>query len=328
VPEKQVLAPIWQHQLSLIENDNELVVSSALFHLTFSKKTGTIANWTVSDVDLIKTHKEAIKGIQPETRLVSWLKETAHRISGPRVNVFRAPVDNDYIFGSGPGPIWQDQELHNLQDEVLAIDSKQIDAYTVKVKVKLLSKAKGGFGIKSEIQYTINGSGRIDVTATFDPDKVEWQLAKLGMILEMPAGFEHVQWFGAGPHECYVDRKASAAIGNYSKTVGEMTEHYVRPQDMGNRTDTRWFVVSNLAGQGLQFEAESIFNFSTLHHLPYDLDKANHMYELVYRPETIITIDAVHNGLGGGSCGPGPMDEYLLRSGLKSLSFSIKAVGF
>ncbi len=328
VVDKQKLAMTWQHQINLVETKSEIHVSSTIFDLTFSIKAGTIANWSVGDVNLIKTCQEAIDGIKPETRLVSWNTETTKRIAGPRVNVFRAPVDNDYIFGSGPGPIWQDMQLYNLQDEVVELKAKQLDNYSVAVDVKLVSKAKAGFEVISEVQYIIKGNGEIDVNVSFHPQNVEWQLAKLGMIMEMPAGFETVEWFGAGPHENYVDRKSSAAIGAYSKRVDEMTEHYVRPQDMGNRSDTRWFVVSNHAGLGLRFETDSLLNFSALHHLPYDLDKANHLYELVRRPETILTIDAAHNGLGGGSCGPGPMDEYLLRSDSKSFSFTIKAVGF
>lgn len=32
-------------------------------------------------------------------------------------------------------------------------------------------------------------------------------LARVGMLLQLPPGFEHVQWFGKGPFECYQDRK-------------------------------------------------------------------------------------------------------------------------
>ncbi len=107
-----------------------------------------------------------------------------------------------------------------------------------------------------------------------------------------------------------------------------MTEQYIRPQEMANRSDVRWFEVVNHAGKGLRFNAGSYFNFSALHHLPADLDQANHPYELVNRPETILTIDAAHNGLGGGSCGPGPMKEYLLKAEKRKLSFVIQPLGF
>ncbi|HCT72237.1 MAG TPA: hypothetical protein DF409_16090, partial [Bacteroidales bacterium] len=40
------------------------------------------------------------------------------RITGPRTNVFRAPVDNDYIFGGGPGPVWQKMQLHTLSHRI------------------------------------------------------------------------------------------------------------------------------------------------------------------------------------------------------------------
>jgi len=54
------------------------------------------------------------------------------------------------------------------------------------------------------------------------------------------------------------------------------------------------------------------------------LEKANHPYELVKRKETVITIDAEHLGLGGGSCGPGPMKQYQLNAKPVILSFTMR----
>jgi beta-galactosidase len=62
--------------------------------------------------------------------------------------------------------------------------------------------------------------------------------------------------------------------------------------------------------------------------LPTDLDQANHSYALVSRPETILTIDAIQNGLGGGSCGPGPMEQYLLKSQPKTMKLRLQPIGF
>ncbi len=314
--------------LKLIEEEAEVTITNPTFELVFSKITGTISSWKVQDVRLIATHPEAIRGVTPETRLISWKKETPYRVSGPRPNVFRAPVDNDYIFGYGPGPVWQDQKLAFMQDSVTSFTVSQNDAYHVQIDINLKSVAPGGFSMNSSWRYEVAADGSVEVAVTFEPETVKWQLAKLGMILEMPAGFEQVEWYGAGPHENYTDRKRSAAIGRYERSVDDMTEHYIRPQDMGNRSDVRWFSVLDHTGRGLQFEADTTFNFSALHHLPADLDEANHGWELRHRPETILTIDVAHLGLGGGSCGPGPMQQYTLNSGKKSLTVLIRPTGF
>jgi len=64
-------------------------------------------------------------------------------------------------------------------------------------------------------------------------------------------------------------------------------------------------------------------SFSTLHYTPWDLEVANHPYELKIREETILTVDLNHCGLGGGSCGPGPMERYLLPAEKSSFNYSI-----
>lgn len=316
------------HSLKVNDNPQEITISNADFSVSFSRKRGVITAYQMHGQKLIDTHPEAVNGVIPETGLVSWHKESPHRLSGPRANVFRAPVDNDYIFGGGPGPIWQKQQLADLKDEVLDFSFTQKDPCHIVVKVAMSSVSKGEFGVKTHWEYTVRGDGSVEVKVDFDPDAVEWPLAKLGVMMEMPQGFEEVTWFGAGPHESYIDRKHSAAIGLYQHRVDEMTEQYIRPQDMGNRSDTRWFQVVNYAGKGLRFKSDDTFNFSALHHLPADLDQANHPYQLVHRPETILTLDIVHNGLGGGSCGPGPMEKYLLKAGKRSFSFVMQPVGF
>lgn len=315
-------------KLQTEESQTDFVVRNNQFELVFSKLSGTISSWKVLDVSLIETDRLAITGHKPETRLVAWPKETDKRLSGPLPNVFRAPVDNDYIFGSGPGPVWQDQQLDKLKHQLQSFEASKLNDYQVQVKIALSSVAPGGFVIRIQTTYIVDADGEVAVDVVLDPDRVSWPLAKLGLIMEMPAGFEFVEWFGAGPHENYVDRRSSADIGKYARAVSDMTEHYVRPQDMGNRSETRWFTVTDHSGKGLKFTADKTFNFSALHHLPADLDNANHEFELTKRPETILTIDAAHLGLGGGSCGPGPMEQYMLKAEKRSLNIKMKPVGF
>jgi hypothetical protein len=99
---------------------------------------------------------------------------------------------------------------------------------------------------------------------------------------------------------------------------------YIRPQDNANRTDVRWFTVTNNNGLGIMVTAPQLMNFSALHYTPMDLEKANHPYELTRRDKTILTIDMTHCGLGGGSCGPGPMERYLLPANSAEFRFSIR----
>ncbi|HOI87554.1 MAG TPA: glycoside hydrolase family 2 TIM barrel-domain containing protein [Lentimicrobium sp.] len=312
--------------LLLEEKGDAVTITGRDYSMAFSRKAGTMINWVHDGVQLIETRPEALYGKKAETRLITMDTTFTGRVAGPYTNVFRAPVDNDYIFGGGPGPIWQNQQLYDLAHRVKSFEVKQESPQQVRVRISLLSEAPGGFTVESEYVYTITDPGYIDVDVSIIPQKVEWQLPKLGIILQMPAGFENVRWLGAGPHENYRDRKVSAMIGQYSRTVGEMLEDYIRPQDMGNRSDVRWFAVTDRKDAGIRFTGRGLLNFSALHYLPIDLDRANHPHELEVRPETIITIDAEHLGLGGGSCGPGPLKQYQLKAEPVKLSFTMQPV--
>lgn len=314
-----------QQLFPLVINENKDVVSISgrEFNVVFSRKAGTITNWTYKGTVLLNTDLRAIYGIKPETGLIFWDTLCNARIKGPQTNVFRAPVDNDYIFGGGPGPVWQKMQLHTLTHRVKSFRVEKDTDFQASIHIEISSVSPAGYTVDSRYTYIVNESGKIDVELLITPQKVEWMLPKLGLIMEMPEGFEKVTWLGAGPHENYRDRKTSAMIGLYSKMVEEMTEEYIRPQDMGNRSDVRWFAVADRKGAGIQFIGSGLLNFSALHHLPLDLEKANHPYELVKRKETIITIDAEHLGLGGGSCGPGPMKQYSLDSSPAILKFSM-----
>lgn len=294
------------------------------FSATFNKTAGTITSLSYFGSAVISTSETAIYGVKPETNLIHWPLEHDLHIGGPLPNIFRAPVDNDYIFGGGPGPQWQKNGLGSMINTVKEFSYHLRSDRVVEVDIITESVSPTGYKLLTTTRYSVWGNGAIDVEAKFDPDTAKWPLAKMGFLLQMPSGFEEVEYFGAGPHENYSDRKRSAAIGRYKTTVDEMFEPYVRPQDMANRSDVRWFTVTDRSGQGILFTAPVPFNFSTLHYRPLDLDHANHPYELERRGETIITIDMAHCGLGGGSCGPGPMERYLLPASEATFNYSIR----
>jgi beta-galactosidase len=239
------------------------------------------------------------------------------------LNIFRAPIDNDYMFGGGYGPKWREAALHDMRPKVKNIVvARQGDVLSIEADID--SKSIKGYTVRQHTTWKIYGNGFIDVISDFDPDKLDYPMAKMGFLMEMPKGFEKVTFYGAGPHENYRDRIRSAAIGRYETTVEDMFEPYLRSQDCGNRSNVRWFTVSNHNGVGMMVVADKLMDFSALHYTPLDLEKANHPYELNKREETILTVDMQHTGLGGGSCGPGPMDKYLLKTEKASFSFSIR----
>ncbi|MDX2413730.1 MAG: glycoside hydrolase family 2 TIM barrel-domain containing protein [Bacteroidales bacterium] len=306
------------------EMQDDLIIKGKNFSVIFNSKIGTITGLEYFGNKVIDTDPVAIQGVKRETRLIYFNTEHDLNIGGPLPNIFRAPVDNDYIFGSGPGPKWRNAGLDKMTHKVKSFDFEHMNDKAVKVSIMMESVSPSGYTLKTESEFTVWGNGAIDVQNKFIPDEAKWPMARLGVIMELPDGFEKVEYFGAGPHENYVDRKSSAAIGKYTTTVDDMFVAYIRPQDCGNRSDVRWFTVTNRSGFGLMITAPGNMSFSALHYTPSDLEVANHPYELERRNETILTIDASHCGLGGGSCGPGPMLRYLLPTEEASFSYSIR----
>jgi len=323
VPDVEPVHPESLASLSYKEDGDWINVSGKTFSLKFNKQVGTITDLAYFGTPVLQIKPEAIYGIQSETKMLYKDTLTSARIAGSMLNIFRAPVDNDYMFGGGYGPKWREAALHTMLPKVKSISvSKMGEALTIVADID--SKSPKGYTVRHHTIWKIYGNGFIDVTTDFDPDKLDYPLAKLGFLLQMPEGFENVVFYGAGPHENYRDRLRSAAIGRYETTVDNMFVPYLRTQDCGNRSDVRWFSVSNHNGIGMMVVASHLMDFSALHYTPIDLEKANHPYELTRRKETILTVDMQHCGLGGGSCGPGPMEKYLLKAEKATFSFSIR----
>ena len=303
------------------EDKDGVKLSSADFAMTFSKSHGIITELVYGDKEVIR-HQKALMDVilykAPVKPLVT------QDINGPLPNFFRAPVDNDHQFGRGVGPKWREMELWNVQHKVDTFELNRPDEHHAIITVSLNSTAAKGYSVKTNLRYTIGSNGFIDVECQFSPDPLDIALPRLGVQMELPPGMEYVEWFGRGPHENYRDRKRSADIGRYEKTVTDMFESYVRPQDMGNRDDVRWLTVTDRRGEGLMIIGQPQFNFSALHYSARDLDVANHPYELVERQETILCIDVGHQGLGGASCGPPPMEQYVFKAEPTTLTFQIR----
>jgi beta-galactosidase len=164
--------------------------------------------------------------------------------------------------------------------------------------------------------YEVHPEGYVDVDARFTAGE-DFRLPRLGLRLLLDPAFEQVRWYGRGPMENYRDRKDAAFLGEYDSTVTEMAEHYVRTQTMGERTDTRWVEFSTEDGHSVSFIADDTFDFSAQHFTDEDLYRVKYAndLDLVRRSEIVLNLDCEMNGLGNGSCGPGPLPQYVIQPG-------------
>jgi beta-galactosidase len=148
-------------------------------------------------------------------------------------------------------------------------------------------------------------------------------LPRVGTVLEVVPGMVEAEWFGLGPHECYPDRKRSGLVGRWLSAIDELFVPYIWPQEAGGRADVRWLELHGEDGAGLRLQLDRPGQVSANRYRASDLVPAQHMHELVARPETIVHLDAAHRGVGTATCGPDTTEDYLVRGGTYRWSWTI-----
>jgi beta-galactosidase len=250
--------------------------------------------------------------------------------SGPVLNAWRAATDNDgfKLWPDRRGKLltrWLKAGLDRLQRTTEHVTVSQPQPQVVVIRAQTAAQAEGcAGGFTHAHTYTIYGSGDVVIENRICASPTLPPLPRMGVTMTLPAGFEQFTWYGRGPHENYVDRKAGAAVGVYRSTVDEQYVPYIMPQENGNKTDVRWLVLENDAGAGLLASGMQCMEVSASHYTADDLYKAFHTNELQRRDETILNLDYKQCGLGGGSCGPMTRPEYLLQPGSYTLTFRLR----
>ena len=255
-------------KLTVSTNGDNLSASSSKVNFIFNKKTGIVTSYKVDGTEYFS---EGF-GIQP--------------------NFWRAPTDNDY--GNGMPKrlqVWKESSKNfNVTDATVTMDGNNAE-----VNVNYLLPA-GNLYI---VNYTIYPSGAVNVaarftstdmdaaqtevseatrTATFTPgrDAARKEASKLnvpriGVRFRLPASMNQVEYFGRGPAENYLDRNAGSMIGLYKSTAEELYFPYVRPQENGHHTDTRWVSLST-GKKGLLIQADNTIGFNALRNSIEDFD--------------------------------------------------------
>ncbi|MEM2465492.1 MAG: beta-galactosidase subunit alpha, partial [Candidatus Bathyarchaeia archaeon] len=97
---------------------------------------------------------------------------------------------------------------------------------------------------------------------------------------------------------------------------------YIKPQENGNKTDVRWVALTNNLGFGLLAVGMPIMEVSAHHYTTEDFERAKHTYELKRREDITLNLDYMQSGLGGGSCGPDTLPQYLVKP--ESVRFAVR----
>ncbi|NLU70645.1 glycoside hydrolase family 2 TIM barrel-domain containing protein [Streptomyces sp. HNM0574] len=269
------------------ETAREVTVTGRDFALTLDKRTGTLSAFRHGGTALLTT--------------------------GPEPNFWRGPLDNDLGRGfEKKSATWKEAGARRTVEEV-TVTPEGPSAVAVRVVCALPTEPAASTWTTV---FTVRGDGEVRVRHTLEPGKGLPDIPVVGALVTLPAGRETFEWFGRGPHENYADRRTGALVGRYRSTVTEQFHPYVRPQQCGNVTGTRWATLTGKDGAGLRVRADGeLLELSALHYAPSDLDGPKHPHELTPRRETVLGVNHRQTGVGGNdSWGAPPLEEYLLHA--------------
>ena len=226
--------------------------------------------------------------------------------SGPVPNYWRGILNNDN--GNYDGN-WKNVNK-NVTASDIAVGTNDAGQKTIRVTLASASQAN----LKQTMVYTVDGSGAVTVDATVDATGTSLgRYIRIGTVMELPEGYENVEWYGNGPVEAMWDREDFATVGRYSNTVSGMFYPYLDTQDTGTVTGVKWISVTNpSAKSAMAIAATDTVEASALHFTVDDLDQAQHPYELSKLDSTILTVNYHSQGTGNKSCGQDTLSAYLL----------------
>jgi beta-galactosidase len=230
-------------------------------------------------------------------------------VDGPRLDVWRAPTDNDRApCGEAVEPLWRAVGLHRVQHRIDGVDIHD-GQLVVRTRV---APAATDLGLLTTYRWSA-AAGGLRLVVEVVPEG-EWlcPLPRLGLRMAVPANLDNVEWFGRGPGEAYADTGRAARIGRFTASVASLQTPYVYPQENGNRADVRWATITDDNGRGLRVRGEPTIDVTVRPWTSVQLDVARHPIDLVPGDRLWINLDRAQQGIGSASCGPGVLPAYRL----------------
>ncbi len=291
-----------KEKLIITKNDNDVEFLSGHVKGSFNTETGKWNYYTLKDENFIN-------------RL-------------PEPYFWRAFTDNDYGHNAhNKTAVWSKAHLNKVLLGVNVLNNDD-DGLVIKVNYNL-----SDINADYTIQYTVNNNGSVTIKSSIQLPKGEVpEMPRFGMRMELPKEYQLISYYGRGPYENYQDRNTASFVGLYNSTARAQQTDYIRPQENGYKTDTRWVELKNKEGVGIRINGIQPFSFSALHNYTEDFDpgstkKNKHIADIIERNFTVLHIDLKQRGVGGdNSWGAYPHDEYRLLDKQYSYSYTISLI--
>jgi len=296
-------------------NGNKLEVSGENMKVVFDLVNGRMESFNYKGIELLK--------------------------KGPEPDFWRPPTDNDYGYNMDKLlGVWKKAGERTVVTKA-NVSQPSMDKVVVTFNYDIPDQdGKKIAGYAST--YTIFGSADIIIKNQFNKiSSAIPEIPRMGMQMQLPVEFTNLKWYGRGPHENYQDRKTSAEVGLYESTVADQYVPYIRPQENGYKTDTRWLTLTNDNGAGLLVCGDPVFCFAALNNIHDDFEspgkisdyrkdaKTANTHTIDVKPRDLVNlnVDLAQMGVGGdNSWGARVHPQYCLTDSRYEYSFRIRPV--
>lgn len=259
-------------------------------------------------------------------KLISFGKDGKEYLTeGPRMNVYRATIDNDMYKKED----WMNKYFIQKPVEETEYVSclKEDDKVIVRIGT-FFSCYNQSWGFECDYTYTVYSCGQMKVEIqgkAVQRGKLEPAfLPRIGIIMKGNKNFQKTMWYGMGPGESYVDSKAASVMGIYENTVDGMMTDYVFPQENGHREQVKWFRIGD-GKDGLLCKMEEKLGLNLANYTDESLEKAQHPFEIEKADDVIIHLDYRQSGLGSNSCGEEQLEENKVKLQDFAMAFTVQA---
>lgn len=286
VPQAETVSLNSIPNIEVNDEQSKLTVTGSGFVIEFDKTVGTISSFKYYNKELLTT--------------------------GPKPNFWRASTDNDLI-----NDLEKEMGKWKYAGENRTINNIEVEQLSSNA-VKIIVDSTLNTLSRYQTTFIIYGTGDVQITSSLEPSANLPDIPEIGSIINMPAEFNNVIWYGRGDEENYIDRKYGYNVGVYKKAVDKFFTNYIKPQETGNRTDTRWVALTNSEGVGLIAKADSTMEFNALLYTPEQLESTSHSYTLDKNNYITLRLNYKQMGVGNGK----KADDEFLNHADKNYSYT------
>lgn len=283
--------------VKLTQDAQSVTISGNGFSVSFDKKTGFMSQLMQNGIRLLADD------------------------GAPKLHLWRAAhrTDDDWAYN-----IWDKYGVNTLQYTPVDLKVEKMDKNSIKVVSTTKADGKEGFGVYHTASYLVKGDGsiKVDNQVKFVGSRIN--LARIGVRMLLDKKLDRMTYFGRGPIENYSDRKSASDIGIYELGVNEQYE-YEKPMERGNHEDVRWAKLSGKEMPVLLVQSdEKLMQVSALPHTDEQMYPVEYKIDLPASTATVLNIDTKSLGVGSASCGPKPLDKYLIWSDNVQFTYTLQ----